>query len=113
MYFALAVTALAVTQSARAADEQYTVAGAGAVSCGKWIETRAFQNSDLDNLLVAWVQGFLSGLNAQRFALTKQEMAVIPDPPTLLAYVDKFCRENPLQTGYAAAISLYREIQKP
>lgn len=92
-HFGIVAVALVVAQSARAADEHYPIAGAGATTCGEWIETRALNDTDLNRLFAAWVQGFLSGMNTQRF--------------------DKFCRENPLQGVYDASISLYRDTQNP
>lgn len=107
------VVVLVFSRYARAADQQFAVAGPGVISCGKWIEARAFQNKDIDNVFTAWIQGFLSGMNTWRWLQTKQEMSLIPDPPSVLAYVDKFCRENPLEGVYSASMQLYRDMQKP
>jgi len=42
---------------------------------------------------------------------TKQEMSLLPDPPTLLAYVDNACRDKPLENVYLVSIRLYQDIQ--
>jgi hypothetical protein len=41
------------------------IAGLGATTCGRWVESRALNDKGVDNFLVAWVQGFLSGMNAK------------------------------------------------
>ena len=70
-------------------------------------------NSDkLDVLLASWLQGFLSGMNAQRTMLTDKDMKNLPDTASLLAYVDKYCRENPLKSGYEASLRLYSELEQ-
>ena len=83
------------------------IAGLGATTCGRWIESRALKDKGVDNFLVAWVQGFLSGMNAQaRIGHT------IPGEPRLLASIDSFCEKDPEEPVYAAALSLYSEISK-
>lgn len=109
----LLITFALLSAPAQAADDRYGVAGAGAASCGKWIEARKADNQSTNLMLTSWLQGFLSGMNTQRSLLTNQEYLLIPDSPTLLAYVDKACRDNPLSNVYVVAIRLYQEMQKP
>lgn len=103
---------LLISPFVHAADDRFAVAGPGATSCGKWIEARALQRKEVDAVLTTWIQGFLSGMNTQRLAHSNQEVSLIPDPPTLLAYVDKACRDNPLDQVYLIAIKLYQDMQK-
>jgi len=110
---ALLITFPLLSASAQAADDRYGIAGAGAASCGAWIEARQADDRSTNLMLTSWLQGFLSGMNTQRYLLTKQEYSLIPDSPTLLAYVDKACRDNPLSNGYVVAMRLYQEMQKP
>ena len=103
-----AIALLAAISQTISAKEVQVIAGVGASSCGQWIEGREYK--ELDGMLVSWVQGFLSGMNLQRYAETKQEMAPIPDSGSLLAYIDKYCRENPLRDVAYGAVELYKEI---
>jgi hypothetical protein len=66
---------------------------------------------EMNEMLASWVQGFLSGMNTHRRMATKQEFVPIPDPPTILAYVDKYCREQPLKMPLQASIQLFQDIQ--
>lgn len=92
--------------SAQASSGQ-AIAGAGGVSCGKYLEIRAHSSAELDGLFTSWLQGFLSGMNTYRFVATRQEMSQIPDGPSLLAYMDKYCRDNPLKSAYSGAMTLH------
>ena len=83
------------------------IAGLGATTCGRWVESRALNDKGVDNFLVAWVQGFLSGMNAKGGI-----GHTIPGEPRLLASIDSFCQKNPEEPVYAASLSLYGEISK-
>jgi hypothetical protein len=110
--FLACLTASIAANTAALAEESYPIAGMGAASCGKWIEARELREPSMDALLTAWVQGFLSGMNTQRYALTRKEMVPLPDPPSILAYVDKYCRDNPLQGIFEASTKLYIDMEK-
>ena len=57
-------------------------------------------------LVVVWMQGYLSGTNTQRFIDTKTKMKLQPDPESIAAFIDQFCRNNPLKNVYQAAMIL-------
>ena len=59
-----------------------------------------------DMIMVTWIQGFLSGTNTQRLIDSDRKMKVQPDSQSITAFVDKFCRDNPLKTVYEASIVL-------
>lgn len=59
-----------------------------------------------DLIMTTWIQGYLSGTNTQRFIDTKVEMRHQPDSESIIAFVDKFCRDNPLKSVYEASIAL-------
>lgn len=100
-----------ISSSTFAADK-YVFPGAGATSCGSWLKLRAEGDEMLGFIVTSWVQGFLSGMNVQRYRLAKKDMVLIPDSPSIQAYVDKYCRDNPLKTPFEASISMYREISE-
>jgi hypothetical protein len=104
---------LSVSMAVWADEGSYAISGAGATSCGKYIEGRSFRDRDIDRMFASWIQGFLSGMNTQRLAVTREQMSLLPDAPSILAYVDKFCRETPLADVYQASINLYQDIQTP
>jgi hypothetical protein len=78
-------------------------------SCGTWDTSK----SDIARrqLYVYWFRGFVSGFN---FANTKEQVTLdaMPDNETLVLYVDKFCRENPLRPFTFAAFDLVKELQR-
>lgn len=110
-YLLLLISVFTFT-SAYGANDRSAISGAGAISCGKWIETREMKNDDINMMLSSWLQGFLSGMNTQRYVTTKKEMALIPDSATLLAYVDKACKDSPLDSVYLISMRLYQDIHK-
>jgi hypothetical protein len=59
-----------------------------------------------DLMVVTWVQGYLSGTNTQRFVQTGETMKLQPDPESVKAFVDKHCRDNPLDSIYQASMQL-------
>ena len=59
-----------------------------------------------DALTVTWLQGYLSGTNTQRFMESKTAMKLQPDSESMTAFVEKYCRDNPLKTVYDAALWL-------
>ena len=74
---------------------------------------------ELDRALVLTLNGFLSGLNFMRMALTDKikpgvsyphRYSVIPDQYTIRAYMDKHCRENPLDLIVDGAFKLYHDV---
>ncbi len=93
------------------ANDASALPGVGAKSCGKWLEGREMRSDTIDDFLVSWIQGFLSGLNMHRKSLTNEDMISLPDSSTLLAYVDKYCRDNPLETPLLASINLFVRLR--
>jgi hypothetical protein len=49
-------------------------------------------------------------MNHARFSVSKR-LKLLPDGPSMLAYVDKYCRENPLKTVFNGADTLFAELQ--
>ncbi|EAW30467.1 hypothetical protein GP2143_09685 [marine gamma proteobacterium HTCC2143] len=94
-----------------ASNEKYFIAGLGAASCGAWIESRKDEDLQVNVVLGSWVQGFLSGLNVIAME-SKREISMIPDPDTLLAYVDKGCEDDPLTSVYKITNMLHGQLQQ-
>jgi hypothetical protein len=111
MVYGLTLFGFALSPMSASASEEQAIASVGASSCGLWIEARESKEEGLNNFIGSWLQGFLSGMNTQRHFDTRKRMAAIPDSGTLIAYVDKYCRDNPLKTVYQASTRLYDDIQ--
>ena len=90
------------------AQEKFKIGGAGALSCGKFLEQT--DNSFAEDLHIQWAQGFLSGLNAGA-QLAGADMVLLPDAESIWAYLINYCRQNPLQTPFTGNLALYRELQ--
>jgi hypothetical protein len=101
---------LAIANTAQCNERESAIVGAGTASCGRYLEIRAMQDRDLDGLFSSWLQGFVSGANVQRREMGL-EFVSVPDGPSMLAYIDKFCRDNPLKTVFEGAVVMKRLIR--
>jgi hypothetical protein len=102
----------AISTSAQTADPgkvQVHLYGSGARSCGTWLEDRG--NSILHNTELSWVLGWLSASSLFSEALGKHLRDT--DANAVGAWVDKYCRENPLNNIAAASGALIDELAKP
>ncbi len=79
------------------------------ISCGAW--TRSQGDEILRAQYGTWFRGFVSGYNFGNPA-NQVLLGAMPDPVAVAAYVDKFCRDNPLLTFVAAAVPLVQEIRE-
>lgn len=84
--------------------------GAGASSCGQYLEARAKNSSALNAIFASWIQGFVSAMNARTYE-ANAPIRNLPESATLLAYTDKFCRENPLADVANGAHALYGDLR--
>ena len=79
------------------------IQGAGAVDCGVWLTDRA---EGSHNTGIAWLQGFISSYNLYH----DEDAFGAVSWQSLVAYVDKFCRDNPLRSvSHAADAFIKRE----
>jgi hypothetical protein len=84
------------------------LSGAGTASCGQYIEHSA--DKHISDLFVSWPQGFLSGLNVAYDAANEPDFVILPDGASIKAYLDKYCRENPLESPFKGTL-LFNELQ--
>ena len=96
--------------------DAFTTVGVGAQSCGKYIDVRSKRSESPESVLqesimISWAQGYISAMNADRAIYTKKELMLLPDPPSIEAYLDKFCRENPLKKISGGTLKLYIELE--
>lgn len=76
-------------------------------SCGDWMQAK----NDPVTLYQyqSWIRGFFSGYN---FGENQYTINNIPDDETIGLYIDKHCRDNPLQSISISIIDLTREIRQ-
>jgi len=64
-----------------------------------------------ESSFIAWSQGFLSGVNFLQQS-GGNKVPFLPDPATLRAYLDKHCRDNPLDSILEANVQLLTDLMK-
>ena len=101
----LAVLALAVATSTAQAQEARTVIGPLGFSCGKWINTPK-QTGEYE-ALKAWVTGYLSGTNMA----SSVDFLRGRDADGVTAWIDNYCRRNPLHVVTQALTELVKELK--
>jgi hypothetical protein len=99
---------VATISTGRAQDENRTVIvlATGGLSCGKWTNTprRSFEH----DVFRKWVLGFVSGVN---FENTDGDFLKNMDADALTAWVDNYCRRNPLHGIVQAMLALIQELR--
>ena len=85
------------------------IRGAGATSCGRWVEVRK-TNDHYSQL--NWVLGFISAYN--HYVHKGSEPNGVfgeADHNALAVWLDNYCRTNPLSTLYKGAYELVAELR--
>ncbi len=90
---------------------QNQIAGAGNTSCGKYVEFRTVKADMLETMILSWSQGFLSALNLVISTSNNRKPFMLPDPPSIMLFLDKYCRDNPLKIILDGNVELYAEIK--
>jgi hypothetical protein len=106
-----------------AQDQPVVHIGAGSQSCGIWLASRDGAKSSVasarnenalrEGMMLSWIQGFVTGavVNAPLDAeLRNRATLSIPDAPSVEAFLDKYCRQEPLELIGAGGIALYKEL---
>lgn len=73
------------------AQRQFTGGGAGNMKCGDYLQARERQQS-VDGV-VSWTWGYITAYNQWS---TAPAIDSFPERNTIIAYLDKHCRDNPL-----------------
>jgi len=87
--------------------ETVFVIGSGNVSCGKWLEER--ENRTLRAQRMQWLLGWVSAYNWSNVSRQVQ----LQDGQSALAFVDRYCTNNPLQPVLGGAEALIEELGGP
>lgn len=80
--------------------------GEGLLSCGTWIEHRE-EESWGAVINGSWVRGYVVAVQDQSFITLKKT-----DVPAMSAFVDKYCRENPLDSVLDASRALVDALRQ-
>jgi hypothetical protein len=99
------VLVLCITMEVRA-QSPVQVAGEGIIECGVYLKARRENNETQSYIHASWVRGFISGYN---IGTSGRPVVKIPGSDTVLAYLDKHCRDNPLDSLVMGAIALVKE----
>lgn len=91
------------------AEEPFLVYGVGVQSCGQYIEQRRTPDTTYNALIATWFFGFASGHN---FFSKRPKLTQRMDAETILVYLDKECRDNPLSSVGVGAINLIKTYEK-
>lgn len=74
------------------------------MTCGEYLED--MRAGRYDQIYTQWLSGFLSGYNIY----SRHPQVKVPEEATLRAYLDKYCRENPLRHVVGAATPLITDL---
>src|SRR5712691_7550859 len=86
-------------------DVEVFVIGAGISSCGTWIETR--QKPAQHYQYLQWVLGFITSSNWYSYNNGPQAKPL--DVKAVVAFIDQYCRNNPLHSLTYAAAAVVQE----
>ena len=110
MIRALVVAAIMlVAASLEASAQSRIIFGEAGTSCGTWTQARQTKSRKA-GLSAQWVAGYLSGSNVQADD-NYPDALVGTDFDGLMAWVDNYCRANPLDLVGTAALKLFDELQ--
>ena len=83
--------------------------GAGARSCGEWIENRKKNN---DIIYMSWIQGFISSYNLYVYT-RKNPNGILgnADHNAIAVWMDNYCQSNPLNTLGVGTVDLIDDLK--
>jgi hypothetical protein len=83
------------------------VQGVGTFSCGQYLELRGAGSAAQNSVVASWVWGYMAGFNMEVRQPTTRDS---PDEPSTLAFIDKYCRDNPLDSVLIATNTLIQQL---
>jgi hypothetical protein len=81
--------------------------GDGNLSCGAWTQERQSSSQSSSSHVRQWVLGYVSGAN---YWNEYQDFLGPVDAPAIYAWIDNYCRSNPLEKLIVAADRLVQEL---
>lgn len=106
----LAIATLCAAALARSESPVvYSLNGVGTHSCGQYLEFTTGPERDLyRNLYQQWGSGFLAGYSFK----ASPERSAVADLPTITAWLDKFCRDDPSGVVSGGVVALRLKLPK-
>jgi hypothetical protein len=101
------VVLLSSSLFATAQAQGVSVGGEGLAECGDYLKARRDNNEMQTYIYATWVRGYVSGYN---MATSGTPARTVPGSDTILAYMDKHCQANPLDTLVIGAVELVKEL---
>jgi hypothetical protein len=97
------------TSSALAQDKPVSILSYEDTSCGAWVKSADVNWARAQYF--SWFRGFVSGYN---FGNPDNQVhrERMPNEQTLYLFIDKYCRENPLNPFVSAAFNLVEELRE-
>lgn len=105
---ALALLLLALP-AALAQDRPVSVFSYEDTSCGAWVKSANVTWARAQYF--SWFRGFVSGYNFGNPG-NQVHLERMPNEQTLYLFIDKYCRENPLNPFVSAAFKLVEELRE-
>lgn len=99
-----------IPRTATEPSNLWTLIGTGQFSCGKFIDYQRQKDEAQLDLIVQWIWGFMSAYNmrgsfhAEGVRVT--QIKDLPDQPTVLLFVEKYCNVNPTHKLTQATFAL-------
>jgi hypothetical protein len=90
-----------------------TVYGAGNLSCGKYLEARQSNNSEIIHQFQAWLDGYLTAFTMFNPNADSDYINAKKNDVAILFWLDNYCKENPLNDFHLAVQSLVKELILP
>lgn len=88
-----------------ASSEPRKQIGLGAHTCGTWTQER---QAEVANGMRNWVIGFVNGANVYD---SGPDFLLQTDPNAIVAWMDNYCRSNPLENIFTGAYLLVQELR--
>lgn len=96
-------------QAAQAQQPVDWAGGIGVYRCGELSGFLEANESNSRISVISWIQGYISALNMARLT-ANAPVSNIPKPKTIQAYLEKYCRENPLDRIFTAGSALFIDL---
>jgi hypothetical protein len=103
------LTGIALSSSAWSVVQ---VIGTGQLGCGEWLQAREKNDEVRVEFFVQWIWGFLTSHDYYQTSVASPRVIAqqMPSHPTVTAYIDKYCKEHPLNTVLFGAAQLAQDL---
>lgn len=104
------IAVLVLTLLAASTAAAGPIMGAGAGSCGEWVEER-MQNAY--HATLHWMQGFISAYNQFVYSGRNQNGVFgNADHKAIAVWMDNYCQHNPLSSPHDGTVLLIKELER-